>query len=316
MVQFSAIQRQRLRVQVFVATLTALTFAVFSGQAANAASPCAPMTWHEIDTAHFRILKWPSWAAVSDDSHIASACEAAFARLSTYWFGKVEQLDRKCDVVLYPNDRSYLGAVGGNASQTAAAVLTGYDGQRTFSRIELRANRADWETNGLPHELTHVLFAQRFAGRKLPAWINEGTALMADPQSKQELHLGDYRRGRTNGTALPLRQLLPLDNYPARPSLPSFYGQSLSLVKCLVERNSPQTFVEFVDQSLQHGYAVGLRDVYGISGTEELQRIWSQYVSRSDSHLASHRSNSTRVSLATSTTPAQQRTEPAERPSF
>jgi hypothetical protein len=91
--------------------------------------------------------------------------------------------------------------------------------------------------------------------------------------------LRDCRQARINGTALALANLMSLTDYPGQKDWPAFYGQSLSLVKCLVERKSPQAFVEFVDKSLEQGYTTGLREVYNISDMNELQRIWSQYIS-------------------------------------
>lgn len=280
-------RRRRLRSPCWIVAvlLAALVFVASGVEIAAAATPRANMSWHEIDTAHFRIFKWQAPNAHSDDSDLKSTCEEAITRQSTYWFGRVEPLDRKCVIILYPNNESYFRAVGGNATQTAGTVLTGFDGQLAFSRIELPENRSDWETACLPHELTHVLLAQRFAGRKLPAWINEGTALLADPASKQSLHLRDCHRALRNGTAFALMDLMSLTDYPDHRSWPAFYGQSLSLAKCLVERQSPRAFVDFIDKSLKYNYTTALREVYDIQDIARLQQIWSQYVSQCDVQL-------------------------------
>ena len=284
MLYFSQLDRRRLRSQLWIlaAVLTAFLFVTSSPELAAATTPRANVKWHEIDTAHFRILTWQDLTASSDDLRLETTCEGALTRLSTYWFGRSEPLDQKCDIVLYPSDESYCRAIGGHAVNTVGSVVIGRNRQRPFFRIELRASRSDWETAGLPHELTHVLFAQRFAGCKLPAWVNEGTALLADPASKQALHLRDYCRARANGAALPLTELMSLSDYPNHREWPVFYGQSLSLIKCLVERKSPQALVEFIDKSLERGYATGLREVYNINGMDELQQILSQYVAQSD----------------------------------
>jgi hypothetical protein len=279
-------QHLRSQCRIVAAVLAALMFVASGAKIAAAATPRAKGGWHEIDTSHFRISRWQAPAARSDDSHIELACEGAMAQLAMYWFGRVEPLNQKVDIILHPSDESYCRQVGDNATQTAGSVLIRYGSPRPVFRIDLRANRSDWETAGLPHELTHVLFAQRFAGRKLPSWINEGTALLADSASKQALHLRDCHLVRTSGTALPFASLMSLTDYPGQRDWPAFYGQSLSLVKCLVERKSPQAFVEFIDKSLEQDYAIGLREVYNISGVGELQQIWSQYVSRPDAQLA------------------------------
>jgi hypothetical protein len=283
--------RRSTRRWTIAGALAALLVVAAVAEPAAAAPPTANMHWHEIDTAHCRIFKWQTSTTPSDDLYLKSVCEEAMTRVSTYWFGKVLPLDRKCDVILYPSDESYSHAVGGNAIRTAGSVLTGYDGELSFFRIELRARRSDWVA-ALPHELTHVLFAQRFAGRKLPAWINEGTALMADPTSKQILHLRDHRQAQANGSALPMATLLSLNDYPAQRDWPALYGQSLSLVKCLVERKSPQAFVAFIDKSLQTDCETGFREVYNIHGLNQLRQIWTQYWSHTE--LASAGSDPTR----------------------
>jgi hypothetical protein len=207
-----------------------------------------------------------------------------------YWFGEPQQLDPKCDIVVHPTDESYCSAVGLHARYTSASVLIGDQHQKAFYRIDVRGNRADWETACLPHELTHALFAQRFAGRKLPKWIDEGTALLADPPSKQARHLQDFYAARSGGTLLPLERLMSLADYPGRREWPAFYGQSLSLVRFLVKRKSPQAFVQFVDKALQQDQTVALRDVYGVRSVDELQQKWSQHIIQPDTepaHVAS-----------------------------
>jgi hypothetical protein len=258
-------------------------FMTGAGQVAAAATPIAIYRWHEADSTSCRIFKWQSLAI---DADLGPRCEAVLTRLSTYWFATAEPLNQRCDIVLHPTDDSYSRAVGARASQTTGSVLIGDNNRKPFFRIDVRASRSDWDTAILPHELTHVLFAQRFSGHKLPAWINEGTALLADPPSKQALHLRDCRRAVSDGTALNLSKLLTLTDYPDRREWPAFYGQSLSLVKCLVERESSQAFVEFVDTSLNQDCATGLREVYGIQTIDQLQQIWSQYESKYDPRLA------------------------------
>ncbi len=78
---------------------------------------------------------------------------------------------------------------------------------------------------------------------------------------------------------------MSLNECPRQRDWPAFYGQSLSLVQCLVERKSPEAFVEFIEKSLEHDYATGLRAVYDIRGVDELQQIWSQYLSQSDAQF-------------------------------
>ena len=198
--------------------LAALLVVATGAEPAAALPPMANMNWHEIDTAHFRILKWQASTSPSDDLYLKSTCEEAMTRVSTYWFGKILPLDRKCDVILYPSDESYSRAVGGDAAQTAGSVLTGYDGELPFFRIELRARRSDWET-ALPHELTHVLFAQRFAGRKLAGVGQRGDS--PNGRSGIEANSPFARPWPSPGQRqrLPMAKLLSLNDYPTQRGL-------------------------------------------------------------------------------------------------
>jgi hypothetical protein len=243
---------------------------------AVAALPLTDFRWQTAESPSCRIYQWQSQAI---DARLAPRCEALIAQLSTYWFGEIPQLDPKCDIVVHLTAESYCRAVGVHARYTSASVLIGDQHQKPFYRIDVRGNRADWEVACLPHELTHALFAQRFAGSKLPKWIDEGTALLADTPSKQTRHLQDFHAERSKGTALPLERLMSLADYPGRREWPAFYGQSLSLVRFLVNRKSPQAFVEFVDKSLEKGQMAALQEVYGIRSVDELQRIWSRSLS-------------------------------------
>ena len=79
---------------------------------------------------------------------------------------------------------------------------------------------------------------------------------------------------------------MSLTDYPCQRDWPAFYGESLSLVQCLVKRKTPQAFVDFIGIALEKDYTSGLREVYNINGVFELQQIWSQYVSQADAQLA------------------------------
>jgi hypothetical protein len=251
-----------------------LVFVTSAAQSAIGAGPVSNCTWQSTDSQNCRIYQWQSKAI---DAGLERRCEATLVQLSMYWFGESQPLDPKCDIVVHSTDESYCRAVGLHSRYTSASVLIGDQDQKPFYRIDVRGNHADWEAACLPHELTHALFAQRFAGGRLPKWIDEGTALLADPPSKQTRHLQDFYAARSTGTAFPLARLMSLADYPARRDWPTFYGQSLSLVKFLVERKSARAFVEFIHTSLQEGQEAALREVYGIYSVGDLDRIWSQY---------------------------------------
>jgi hypothetical protein len=42
-----------------------------------------------------------------------------------------------------------------------------------------------WMTSALPHELTHVVLAEKFTRKQIPRWANEGMAILSEPAARQ-----------------------------------------------------------------------------------------------------------------------------------
>src|SRR6185312_1082489 len=106
-------------------------------------------------------------------------------------------------------------------------------------RIDVRANCAAW-IDYLPHEIVHLALHGRLAAAALPPWIDEGMAIMADPAARQSAHLRALGAALARHEQFRLADLLTLADYPARDRLGVFYGQSLSLLKFLVDRGDRQ----------------------------------------------------------------------------
>ena len=73
------------------------------------------------------------------------------------------------------------------------------------------------------------MVAERFVERQIPRWADEGMAVLADTQGKQDLHHADLRLARANRTTFRLVELMQLENYPDATRQATFYGQSASL---------------------------------------------------------------------------------------
>jgi hypothetical protein len=126
--------------------------------------------------------------------------------------------------------------------------------------------------------MTHIVLADRFADGALPAWADEGMAVLADPDSKQDAHFRDLRMARTQRSTFRLVELFALSGYPSAERQAAFYGQSASLVRFLVARGTPDQFVRFMRAAADDGYEVAVRDVYGMQGVRDLERRWLQDV--------------------------------------
>jgi len=236
--------------------------------------------WQVVETANFTVYcVGEPGAAVN----LADHCESLRARLQHKWFGdsfSATAWRPRCLVVLHPTRTSYLQAVGPAGTQTSGTShIEARDSAITYRRIDLCGFRVGQETAALPHELTHVVFADRFRDRPVPPWANEGAAVLADPAEKQQLHLRDLREALAEKTTFTVGQLVELDRCPDGPQCGTFYGQSLSLVECLVRRGGPRTFVAFLDRSALVGNDRALEETYGTHGVRELDHVWREHAS-------------------------------------
>ena len=226
-----------------------------------------------IETANFRILSFPHQAA---GQTVAVKCEAIRGEVALRWLGReaANTWTPKCDIVLHATDDAYLREVGRGGRNTVASSLIDRDrGRITGRRVDLLAAHANWPTTALRHELTHLVLADLFADQKLPRWLDEGMAILADSPEKQLQHRGDLDRALERGAEFRLLELIGLPDYPPAQRWGTFYGQSASLVQFLIQQGGEQRFVEFVRVALADGYDHGLQQVYSWR-IPDLERQW------------------------------------------
>lgn len=222
-----------------------------------------------VETANFRIhgLKRPA-----DAAWCGRRLEALRINLQQRWLGHTHSAvwSPKCDILVHATLQAYLRQVGAEAGATLGASRVEFDhGRVATRRIDVRADQSGWFDAVVPHELSHVVLADEFPGGSLPAWADEGMAVLADSHEKQTLHLRDMQ---TAVTTLKLAGFMAQRNYPCASEIPAFYGRSVSLVRFLVDRKSPADFVQFLHRAETHGYDVALRDCYAIDGASGLER--------------------------------------------
>jgi hypothetical protein len=143
-----------------------------------------------------------------DTIALATRCEELRESLADLWLDPedVAGWTPKCVVVLHANLTEYSRVFGsGTASSVGCTTVTADGGRVVFRRIDLRSDAADWRSNALPHELTHVVLADRFPGRQLPHWLNEGLAMTSETTELQQRRLGVLDAARTTGSLPTLR---------------------------------------------------------------------------------------------------------------
>ena len=232
--------------------------------------------WYVLESDNFEIRCEKTAAPAKA---LAEQAESLRESLASKWLGKpsADRWQPACQIFLYASKRSYVGAVGPGSERTAGSSLVNVDkGQISGRRIDLLGDDAEFLSAALPHELTHVLLRDRFVSTAPPRWADEGMATLADTEAKQGRHRKDLMAALADGTTFHPANLLAMDDYPRADRFGAFYGESVSLTKFLVERATPQQFVDFVERAKQVGYDAALQSCYGINGARELDREWRQ----------------------------------------
>jgi hypothetical protein len=138
----------------------------------------------------------------------------------------------------------------------------------------LLADQSKYQANALPHEITHVVIADRFVTQAIPHWADEGMAILAESAAQRELHLVKLEEGIASQGVYRLAQFLAGELYPAGNARALFYGQSVSITKFLVDQGTEATFVRFLESAAAVGYDRALSEHYEINDVAELEARW------------------------------------------
>lgn len=207
-------------------------------------------------------------------------CESLKEELSTLWgiAPSKQPWNPRCEIVLHATLQSYINEVGQEGAQTKGCSYIGLDNGRIVARrIDLVLEK-DGSLSALPHELTHVVVADRFGGKPVPHWFDEGIAMLADTREKQILHERDCHEAIIANKTLELSKLLTLEQFDSAEQMPAFYGQSLFLVHMLAQQKSPTQLLDFAVDATKIGYDTSLKKHYGIEGVKALEDRWKAHV--------------------------------------
>jgi hypothetical protein len=258
-----------------------------SAAAGSAEAPTSVVTktsragrWHVAETKNFFVC---SDQSLEQARRLAEGAEEQRAALQKLWLGSIsdQAWTPQCHLVLHATREGYVAAVGRGGQWTIGSSLVHSDeGKVTGRRIDLVCSTAspggqnDYLTAALPHELTHVVLRDRFPAEALPHWADEGTAVLADGSEKQYRHARDLQQALSARTTFQAVELLNAGDYPDVARLGTFYGQSASLVKYLVDRAGHARFIAFLAQAKADGYDKALAEHYAIRDVRELDRNW------------------------------------------
>jgi hypothetical protein len=230
-------------------------------------------TAHRAVSPNFEVI---GSSATVDARQVAARCERWRSKLQVYWLQQESApWQPRCQIVIHSTRQNYLAAVGrGGGEQTLGSSWIEFRQQKvSLRKIDLLGVQ-DLGLTALPHELTHVIFADQFGGRQPPRWADEGVAMLADSLDKQQLHQRDLETAISNRWSFRVGELFALEHYPQPHRVPGFYGQSVSVAAFLARRDDPTKFVRFVQRAMDHGHDRALQDVYGVNGVHELDAEW------------------------------------------
>ena len=215
---------------------------------------------------------------------IAESAERWRIHLSKKWIGADKPISSdvwrpRCEIMIHHSRTSYLAEVGRAGSQTFGSSFIRFsdNGMVSERRIDLLVDE-DGILSALPHELTHVVLADRFGGKRPAPWADEGMATLADTESKLALHHRDCCRALDSGTSFRVHDLLNLRQLTRPEQMATFYGQSVSLSRFLIAKGDPQKLSHFVERALHVGYNRALLECYGIKGVHALEQQWLTYL--------------------------------------
>lgn len=198
--------------------------------------------WFKLETSHFTVYFKGKEAAFPQK--VARQAELDYSRLLREWSYQPDSRSEqtKYEIYLFYDRRDYLEATGRPEwSQSAASLgasrrIAGRQDSKTFLKSELS------------HELAHIFFREMIglSGQPLPAWIDEGVALFAEPGDKGRFKKV-VRQAIQRERVIPLNQL-NLIHKPHdldREKLLIFYAQSWSLADFFIMNFGKDRFLEF-----------------------------------------------------------------------
>lgn len=133
----------------------------------------------------------------------------------------------------------------------------------------------------LPHELTHAVLNEFFAGRRPPQWLHEAVAGRFEQTRDHYGEAARLARKVVAGEYFRMRDLFDQKRYPARVAL--FYEQSAAVVLYLFEAGAEAMQVFLGELAAGRGHDAACAAAIGIDeegAVEEFERRWVEWMHR------------------------------------
>lgn len=213
--------------------------------------------------------------------NLSLRCETLRMQLQERWCGIAAEAWRpKCVVVVHLDEGAYSAAIGTRLDPSAGCTTVTIDqGEVIFRRIDLRGDVAQWQVNGLPHELTHVVLADVFRDTSLPQWLHEGLAMTSESAELQQRRLSLLQTEQAEWRLPAISDLFSPLRRATRSTTEVHYSASYALVLHLQQFGGASKLLEFAHSVPSDGHVEALRAVYGLhEGVSGLERQWNSSI--------------------------------------
>ncbi len=239
-----------------------------------------PARWQVTTSTNFRLFHLHIGSSLA--WRVVDAAEADREEQLRLWDGLSPSTSwsPKCSVYLYPSNTTLLQMTG--RQRKAGSAVNRPSVLRPGGMIDRRINIAADDANilrcTLPHEIAHIILADKLHGRKAPLWSDEGLAVLAEHPSCQRHAMAHLAQYLARGQAYPVMVLMQMKHYPADELKFLFYAQSASLTRFLLEQGTRRQFVQFLRWAKPGSIESALRQVYLLDGFSDLEQRWRTLV--------------------------------------
>jgi len=181
--------------------------------------------------------------------------------------------DGRCPIYIYREKSGYRKVSGQAEWSGGVSQVTSRGGKLVRQRILTYQTAPKLLNSVLPHELGHVVFMSAISyGRKYPLALHEGVAVYNELAYRRSYFDGVLKTHLSTETTIPLKELLGMRKYPAKPDL--FYAQGASFVRYLISTRGKKTFYNFSLDVEKVGLQKALSKSYGFKDFDEANTCW------------------------------------------
>lgn len=150
-----------------------------------------------------------------------------------------------------------------------------HDPARRVSHVLWVTTSPDKVYSSLAHEITHTVFATRFA-QELPVWAHEGAASQRDDPRRRAWKESALREMGRSGRFVDLAALL--GSRAIAHDDGEGYAVAASLTEFLTARGGNRKFLQFAVAGRRDGWDAALRKHYRIANVRDLQLQWQRWL--------------------------------------